>query len=318
MSTFLITGSSGMVGSRIVKDLSQQEDAKVIALDCDPPSITFNGVYYITLDLLDKTVNEEILKISESIDYIIHLAAVTDLEGDLLSYYEFNYTSILKIKELSDFFNVKKVVFSSTQLVNNIWVGDDAPPLTLYGESKRIAESLISLLLPQNAVTVRLTTVWGEGHNQHYDRFISFLRKGFYFHTGTKPVFKSYSYIGNCVYQITRICRSEKLILENKVFYICDPEPIELRKYVDDICVGIGAKMPAVLPRSLSKLLAMGGDILNKIGINFPFNSYRFKNIVCSYIYENQELQKIVGDLPYTYESAMEEYCLWLKKKSNQ
>ena len=315
MHVFLVTGSSGMVGSRIVRDLSKDKNVKVIAIDRTPPRVKFGGVQYLNIDLLSPNLIPEISKLSGRIDYIIHLAAITDLKGHSLGHYDLNYTSIPKIKEVSDFFHVKKVIFSSTQLVKNIWVEKNAPPLTHYGESKRIAELLVSSLLPNNAVIVRLTTVWGEGHNQHYDRFIHYLKRGFYFHTGTSPIFKSYSYIGNCAHQIINMCQNDKLNVENNVFYICDPEPIEIRKYVDDICVQIGAKRPITLPRSLSKLLAVVGDALNKIGINFPFNSYRFKNIVCSYIYENQALDEMVGDLPYTYESAMEEYGLWLRTK---
>lgn len=311
----LVTGSQGMVGSRILKDLSHVADATVIAVDKKRPTIRYKNVHYIISDIMDEKLNYTILKLTDRIDYVVHLAAITDLEGENLSYYEENYSSILRIKEICDFFNVKKVIFSSTQLVKNIWVEKDAPPLTLYGESKRIAESLVSSLLPNNAVIVRLTTVWGEGHNQHYDRFIHYLKRGFYFHTGTSPVYKSYSYIGNCSHQIINICQNDKLDFKNKVFYICDREPIEIRKYVDDICVQIGAKRPMTLPRGLSKFLAMSGDVLNKIGINFPFNSYRFKNIVCGYIYKNQALDEMVGDLPYTYESAMEEYGLWLRTK---
>ena len=315
MTVFLVSGSSGMVGSRLIKDLSKDKNSKIVAIDVNSPRVKLEGVHYLNLDLLSSNLISEILKISEVVDYVIHLAAVTDLDGSSLEYYDFNYTSILKIKELSDFFHVKKVIFSSTQLVKNIWVEEKAPPLTLYGESKRIAEILISSLLPNNAVIVRLTTVWGEGHNEHYDRFIHYLKRGFYFHMGTSPVYKSYSYIGNCAHQIINMCQNDKLNSKNKVFYICDPEPVEIRKYVDDICAQVGARMPAVFPRSLSKYLAMGGDALNKIGIYFPFNSYRFNNIVCSYIYESQELQEMVGDLPYTYESAMEEYGLWLRTK---
>ncbi|MBF9040349.1 NAD-dependent epimerase/dehydratase family protein [Rhodobacterales bacterium LSUCC0387] len=315
MKTYIVTGASGMVGSRIVQDLCRNKSNMVIAIDRNEPRTKLPNVYYLQEDFLSVNLVGEISKICDCVDYIIHLAAVTDLEGCSLDHYDFNYLSILKVKEISDLFSVKKVIFSSTQLVKNIWVEIDAPPLTLYGESKRIAEFLISSLLPNNAVIVRLTTVWGEGHNQHYDRFIHYLKRGFYFHTGTSPIFKSYSYIGNCAHQIINMCQNDKLNVETNVFYICDPEPIEIRKYVDDICVQIGAKRPMTLPRSLSKLLAVVGDVLNKIGINFPFNSYRFKNIVCSYIYENQALDEMVGDLPYTYESAMEEYGLWLRTK---
>ncbi|WP_340297119.1 MULTISPECIES: NAD-dependent epimerase/dehydratase family protein [unclassified Roseobacter] len=312
---FLVTGSSGMVGSRVVRDLSRRDDARVIAVDRVAPVRELENVDYLTMDWMSKGTIEAISEISHKIDYIIHLAAVTDLNGRCLGHYDFNYLSILKVKELSDLFSVKRVVFSSTQLVKNIWLEEDAPPLTFYGESKRIAEFLISSLLPNKAVIVRLTTVWGEGHNQHYDRFIHYLRRGFYFHMGTSPVYKSYSYIGNCAYQIINICQNDKSNFKNKAFYICDPEPIEIRKYVDDICAQIGAKRPMTLPRSLSILFAMGGDALNKIGINFPFNSYRLNNIICCYIYENQELHEMVVDLPYTYESAMEEYGLWLRTK---
>ena len=315
MKTYVITGASGMVGSRILQDLSRNKRNRVIAIDRNEARAKLPNVHYLQEDLLSVNLVGEVSKICDSVDYIIHLAAVTDLNGCSLAHYDFNYLSILKVKELSDFFHVKKVIFSSTQLVKNIWVEENAPPLTLYGESKRIAEILISSLLPNNAVIVRLTTVWGEGHNEHYDRFIHYLKRGFYFHMGASPVYKSYSYIGNCSHQIINICQNDKLNSKNKVFYICDPEPVEIRKYVDDICAQVGARMPAVFPRSLSKYLAMGGDALNKIGINFPFNSYRFNNIVCSYIYESQELQEMVGDLPYTYESAMEEYGLWLRTK---
>ena len=313
---FLITGSEGMIGSRIVEDLLA-DGHEVIGLDLSyKPKSRYR---YYSVDIQNVSDNSDLIESVQDVDFVIHLAARTDLNGSQLDDYDTNYKGSAAFysfcNELPD---VKAVIVVSTQLVLPIGskprdvVNLDDTKTNFYGQSKVLMEAETRVILKKKYCIVRPTTIWGPGHNAHYMKFLHYLRLGLYFHPGKQKQLKSYGYLGNAAFQLISICKNHKKFNGGEVFYLCDYEPILLEKYIDDICAGNGWRRPIRLPSWFSKLLAKTGDVVNVLGIPLPFNTFRLNNILTSYVYDTARLQEVVGPLPYTYESAMIEYLDWV------
>ena len=78
-------------------------------------------------------------------EYVLHLAARADLTGKTLQEYSTNTIGVENvIKICNEVPSIKKVIFTSTQLVCRVGYvplsADDYCPPNLYGESKMIGE----------------------------------------------------------------------------------------------------------------------------------------------------------------------------------
>ena len=57
--------------------------------------------------------------------------------------------------------------------------------------------------------------------------------------------------------------------------------------------------------------IAATGDALNFLGVPFPYNSFRLKNIRTEYIYDLSETKKVCGELPFSFEDALNKTSEW-------
>lgn len=117
----LVTGSTGLIGSKIQKKLS--DHYQVIGLDIVKPKKAINDTFFYRCDLTsDKSVAKTLEKIrnkfGKKIASVIHLAAYYDFSGADSPLYEKLTVrgSERLIKQLQDF-DVEQFIFSSTHLV---------------------------------------------------------------------------------------------------------------------------------------------------------------------------------------------------------
>jgi dTDP-4-dehydrorhamnose reductase len=159
---FLVTGSSGLVGSQVVKDLVEQN---YIVHSCYHNEKPLYGIPMI----LDLTDNEKIIqKIQETKpDVIIHLAAITNVdlcetEKELSLQINSKATKILakQAAKQNAFF-----IYMSTDYIfdgiDGMKKENDLPnPLGFYGKSKLEGESILKKLT-LNWCIVRTSTPFG-------------------------------------------------------------------------------------------------------------------------------------------------------------
>ena len=142
---YLVTGSAGLVGRQVVKDLSLTNDEVYAAYHNAKPE---HGIP-ILMDLVDsKSISENIEKIKP--DVIIHLAAMTNVdlcetEQDLAM--KINYTSTEMIAHKAATLGAF-LVYVSTDYVFDGNKGmkketDDPNPMGFYGKSKLNGETAI-------------------------------------------------------------------------------------------------------------------------------------------------------------------------------
>lgn len=159
----VITGSSGFVGSYLVKELEKKK-AEIVKVDRTSGK-----------DILDWRS----LKNLRNIDIIFHLAAITDVP---FSYknprltYETNISGTNNILELARINDVEKFVFPSTYVYGNpvyLPVNEEHPvnPTNPYTRSKVIAEQLIHSYHEDygiDCVVLRPFNIYGVGQKEHF------------------------------------------------------------------------------------------------------------------------------------------------------
>jgi nucleoside-diphosphate-sugar epimerase len=315
----LITGSSGFIGKHLTSHLIGKGH-RILGIDKKVPSDEAMASYFQHCDILDvDRLNEIVLDFSPEV--VIHLAARIDLdEKNDLNGYAANIQGVENlILAIRNTPSVKRAIFTSSQLVCMVGyipkTDKDYRPNTLYGQSKVLTERIVR---ENNGGDVewcilRPTTIWGEGMSPHYQRFLKMVRNGQYFHISNRPLYKSYGYIGNSIYQYEKIMDALAEQIHKKTFYIADYEPLSLRNWVKALENAFGVKEVRTYPKIVARAAAKAGDMINILGFaNFPFNSFRLNNILTEYIFDLSETQKVCGDLPFTMEEGVDRTVSWL------
>jgi nucleoside-diphosphate-sugar epimerase len=149
--------------------------------------------------------------------------------------------------------------------------------------------------------------------NVHYVRFFSMLRSGRYFHVGTKPVRKSYGYVGNTVQQMRCLIEADASIIQGRTFYLCD-DPIELSAWAEAFREALQASPIRRIPVTVAKGVALVGDAIAASGWrNFPFTSFRLRNVMLDSVVDNAPIRSLCGPPPYSLEYGVARTVEWLQ-----
>lgn len=319
----LVTGSSGLIG-RWTCDLLIEEGFEVLGLDIRPKPLDTGLWPAVMCDLLDASALKRILN-DYAPTHVIHLAARTDLDGKNLEAYAVNTVGVSNlISAIESSPSVTRVIFTSSQLVCKVGYIPEHDveflPNTIYGESKVETELRVRASAGQEVswCIARPTTVWGPHMSDHYASLIRFIERGRYFHAGRGALYKSYSFAGNIAFQYVRLLTACRATVDGRVFYMADYSPLSLRDYVNALAKGLNVHQPPTLPLPLAHIVAWVGDAIGKLGISFPFNSFRLRNIRTEYIFDMSLTKSVCGELPYSFEDGIKETLKWYKSKDHE
>ena len=162
----LLTGSSGFIGSRLVKSL--RESHEVFGVDIKRAETTSYQID-LTLDNSRKYLSNMIKE--KEISFVIHLAALIDVaEGELypLRYWNTNVKGTYNVISAMKDSGISKIIFFSSAAVykginsTDQYLTENSPldPISVYGRSKLEAESLL-LESSLDFVILRLPNVAG-------------------------------------------------------------------------------------------------------------------------------------------------------------
>ena len=298
----LVTGDSGYIGTNLISYLTQFEFNEILSLDIAEPKIELHRNIWEKIDLRYKAYLSK-SNIRFQPDYVIHLGARTDLNGTSLKDYNANIDGVSNLLEaLEGVSNLKRVILASSMYVCEPGYMpksfDDYAPHTLYGESKVETEKIIKSRNPKYTWTIiRPTSIWGPWFGEPYNRFFHIVLSHMYFHMGKRACKKTYGYIDNAIYQIMSILNADKEKVNKKVFYIGDYEPYPITDWANEIAAIEKIHIPKV-PFWCFKVAGWTGDLLKKVGINFPMTSFRLHNMTTDNVHNLNPIKEIAPNLP--------------------
>jgi len=315
----LVTGSAGFIGRRLVTTLAAANHV-VGGLDTrdPPPEAALMAANYVC-DILDAGAVERVLR-EFAPETVVHLAARTDLDETVgLAGYAANVEGVNHlVSAIQSAPSVRRCIWTSSQLVCRIGYVPSGPtdfqPNTTYGQSKVRTEEIVRARDGggREWVLVRPTTAWGPGMSPHYQRLLRLIRSGSYFHVGREPLLKSYGYVDNMTHQYLRLLTASPDKIHGRVLYLADYEPIDLIAWCDELQVSLRGPRIRVVPRAIARVLARAGDLINLAGFSdFPFNSFRLRNILTEYCFDLEETRAVCGPLPFTLKQGVEQTVAW-------
>ena len=316
MYKVLITGGSGFIGTNLLLFLIEKYE--ILNIDIRESNLTELQKYTSIVDITNYE-NFRNVVIGFSPDYIIHLAARTDLNGKFIYDYSANTVGVSNLmKIIHELPKLKKLIVTSSMLVCHTGYYPknqfDYAPNTLYGESKVETEKIVWDNKPQcDWAIIRPTSIWGPWFGVPYRNFFDMVISRKYFHIGRKSCTKTYGYVGNAVYQIEQILFHETLNEDQKVFYIGDNPPTNIETWANEIAAELNSNIKRV-PFWMLKTAAYFGDLLKLFNITFPMTSFRLKNMTTDNTIDLSETYKIAPNPPCSRIDGIKATLQWLKK----
>ncbi|MGH9607931.1 MAG: NAD-dependent epimerase/dehydratase family protein [Terracidiphilus sp.] len=317
MARLLVTGGSGFIGTNLIA--SCLEDGwEIMNYDCTPPRNTQHGRFFRNGEILDGNDLTAAVRDFRP-EFVVHLAARTDLDGPTLADYSANtagaHNMVAAIRAVG---TVRRAVFASSRYVHKTGVfprrEDAYSPFTKYGESKVEVERIVrtsGLEIPW--VLVRPTSIWGPWFRIPYRMFFDTVRRGVYVHPKGRRISKSYGYVGNVVYQIRKFLSVDESKVNKRTFYVSDDGNMDVLEFARLIQKAFGAPPVREAPLSVLKALAYSGDLLKKLGVsNPPLTSFRLGNLLTPMDYDMSATIEAVGHAPYSLEQGVRATVDWI------
>jgi nucleoside-diphosphate-sugar epimerase len=314
-----VTGGSGFIGTRVIEELvSVFPDAEVLNVDCEKPHLSQHLPYWHEGDLLQPSTFIDAVKEFRP-THAIHMAALTDCDGNDLDYYRVNIEGsanfIAAIKAAG---SVERTVYYSSQYVvrsGPLPSSDrDYRPVNLYGESKSRMEEMIrqDSTLPGIWTIVRPTNVWGPWHRRYAQEFWLVVKKGRYVHPGGAAVVRAYGYVGNVAEYTVKILGAPAASVSGKTFYLSDP-PADIKLWASAFTRALTGREPRVVPRPILRGIALIGDMIKLTGRPFPLFSSRYRSMTQSYLVDMTPTIELFGKGRYSLDDGVKETVEWLK-----
>ncbi len=313
----LVTGASGFIGTNLLTHLRQESD--VMGFDVKPPMDSRQWDLYRYGDIRDLNSLSRAYNEFEP-DFVINLAARTDLGGRTVADYSANTVGVENVCELSNQRDVP-TIYASSRLVFAI---DHRPanmfdyaPSTIYGQSKIVGELIVRQRATHQWSIVRPTSIWGPWFGTPYGDFFRVVARGrFLKAAGLRPV-KSFGYVGNVVDQIAGMLALEPSKWDQGVYWLKDRQPLDLYAWSDQVSLQLGRRPARDVPRSLLKGLATLGDLLKAAQLlEPPLTNFRLHNMLTDMVYEEKELYRLLpGPDPISVADGVAETVAWLQTR---
>lgn len=286
----LVTGSSGYVGSRLLRKLVDKGHY-VIALDRQPSSEPGGAnTLFVTCDLLDTQTYQAHLK---GVDIIVHLAAAKGDWGiSKDEYYRDNLEATQALIAAGEASDVKNWLFYSTVSAlgpSKQPLAEDAPraPQNPYGASKADCEKAFDAYLLRvpdaRLLTLRPSVVFGPDNpwNTNIFRLIDAIYRNRFLMIGRGDAIKTTSFIDNLIdatlFLMDRFDDYEPG--RQHLYHYVDAPAIDTTTMVNQIYKMLDKNKPFIsLPLFLAAPIALLGDGASALtGRDLPITSARIR-----------------------------------------
>ena len=323
----LVTGANGFIGRHIVRCIEKQGD-KINVLVRNSNSFNISDkVNIFEGDIFD---NEKLRKAVNEVDAVFHLVAKTHDSSSIdnaKDYYKINVEGTRNlldacinsnIKHFVYFSSVKAMVEESKYTLDETY---DCTPTTLYGETKLMAERLVieyGSKYDFKTTILRLPLVYGPGNKGNIYKMIEAIDNGRFVMMGNGSNKRSMVYVGNVV--DAGIAVIDRKATDAKVYVITDGVDYTVKDLYKLIAKGLSKKpLPFYVPMGIAKMLAIAGDIGNKIIRKpLPFNSEVLGKLTDSATFSSGRIREDIGFKPkYNLYNTIDETIKWYKNVSH-
>jgi len=179
----LVTGSNGLLGQQLVRRLSQQPGAAVVATSrgANKLAAIYPGVPFIRLDVTDAAQLQQVLA-QEQPTHLIHTAAMTNADECELhraACWQQNVTAVANLVAAC----AERRIHLTHLSTDFIFSGEAGPldetavpaPVNFYGESKVAAEKLVQASAGPWAIA-RTVLVYGNAHDYGRTNLVTWVR----------------------------------------------------------------------------------------------------------------------------------------------
>ncbi|XDD42246.1 NAD-dependent epimerase/dehydratase family protein [Leptospira sp. WS60.C2] len=185
--TILITGGSGVLGKTLISKLIP--NFKIIAIGTNhshfPESIRHHKHFKFYERDLNNIQNAKDFQLSESIDLVLHLAAVVSgAKVKEATYLQINVkatehlVSFAKVKKIPYFGFVSSIsVYGSKEL--DLSIQSERQGKTIYAKTKSMAEDFV-FQSGENYTVFRLASIYGKGTKSFISKLKSLMKRGLY------------------------------------------------------------------------------------------------------------------------------------------
>jgi nucleoside-diphosphate-sugar epimerase len=262
----LVTGGGGFLGLYITEQLVARGDEVRVLCRGQYPRLDELNAETIRGDVRDAAI---VNQACAGMEAVFHTAAVPGIWGPWEHYHSVNAVGTQNVLDACLASGVRKLIYTSSPSViydglEHCGIDESQPyPATYrchYPHSKAIAERAVLAANGKNGLAtaaLRPHLIWGPRDNHLIPRLIERARSGRLRRVGSGRNLISMSYVENAA--AAHLQAADRLELESpvagQVYFINEPEPVNLWKWVDDILT-LAGEPP--LKKAISAGLAYG------------------------------------------------------------
>ncbi len=314
----LVTGSSGYIGSHLVRMLKDRGH-HVIGTDRRPPA-TVRPDEFVPGDLLDPATVERALV---GVEGVLHLAASKDDWGlSPAVYRRDNFEATRALLDSPAAGDVGRWLVYSTVGV----MGPSAAPLdesapfapeTPYGESKVMVERCVAAFADAHSqarvAMIRPSVVFGPGHpsNTNIHRLVEAIRRRRFLMIGDGDALKSTSYLPNLLAATEFLFERDEPGLRTSIYV--DTPVISTRELVRRISSLLGVAVPRWrIPLGVARPIASVADAVgSRVHVDFPITAARIEKFCKPTNFDPSALLDSGFRPPFGLDEALEATVTW-------
>ena len=305
----LVTGTTGFIGSQLVKTLENNGySLRVLSRNDNSDYDT------VICDFGSERIPESAL---DSIDIVFHLAGYThDLVSDPIKdkiYYDVNVKATVDLIKIAVKKRVRKFIYISSVKAGGMLdksrcmtENDQGTPNDIYGATKREAEIELLRIGKNHDIDVsilRPALVYGVKMKGNLAIMMNSIKSGWFPPLPETHNKRSMICINDLIDAILLIASDKRA--NGRMYIVTDGCHYSSRDIYKAMCQAIGKNTPIwTTPKFVFSLLAWIGDIVKYI----PFNSHRYNKIFGNECYSSVELHKLGFTPKYDLFSYLKKY----------
>ncbi len=317
---YLITGSSGFIGSRLLERLfKEKRNIKILGRK----NIIKRNINFFKYDLRNNNIPKEAFI---NVDTVVHCAGIAhDTESKLYlasDYNLINFISTMRLAKLASEQGVNNFIYISS--VKAAPFRENIPndetsvsePEDEYGYSKRNSENALLELqksINMSIIIIRPALVYGDDVAGNLRNMIEKIDKNFFPPIPRIENKRSMVHIDYLIDFILNITQYKNT--KGQIFIIADKKTYTITEIYDSIYYNLKNKRKKfALPHTLFFAMSIIGDVFNKF-FYFPFNSNIYKKLFSDDYYSTQKSEKyIFSNKDYDLNSSMKSIIYSYKK----